>query len=84
MPHLDGQGTTLVLYGGADTVTDPAVTRRFATEAPSGLVSAVCFDAMYHEIFNEARHAQVYEQLRDWLVGQFPVLPLPPSTGPRP
>jgi alpha-beta hydrolase superfamily lysophospholipase len=74
---------TLVLYGGADGLTDPGVTRRFAAEAPPGVVSAVCFDAMYHELFHEARREAVYEQLRDWLVGQFPPLPLPPVSGPR-
>jgi len=44
---------TCVLYAGDDRAVDPSGSRAFAAAAPSNIVQAQCFPAMYHEIFNE-------------------------------
>ena len=44
---------TLLLYAGDDRAVDPAGSRAFATAAPQSVVHSHCFEAMYHEIFNE-------------------------------
>lgn len=44
---------TLLLYAGDDRLVNPQGSRRFAAAAPADVVRAVCFEALYHEIFNE-------------------------------
>ena len=39
---------TLLLYAGDDRVVDPAGSRRFAAAAPPELVTARCFEDLYH------------------------------------
>jgi alpha-beta hydrolase superfamily lysophospholipase len=65
---------TLLMYAGADKLVNPAGSRAFAMAAPSGMVSAQCFDALYHEIFNEptADAAPVFACLQGWLDTRFP------------
>ena len=46
---------TLLIYAGDDRLVDPAGSRPFAAAAPATVVSATCFPALYHEIFNELR-----------------------------
>ena len=58
---------TLLLYAGDDHLVSPAGSRAFAAAAPASVVSAKCFDALYHEIFNEAEAAPVFQALQDWL-----------------
>ena len=58
---------TLLLYAGDDHLVSPAGSRAFAAAAPPSVVSAKCFDALYHEIFNEADAAPVFQALKDWL-----------------
>lgn len=58
---------TLLLYAGADRIVRPEGSRRFAAAAPTGMVSAVGFDALFHEIFNEADAAPVFAALEGWL-----------------
>lgn len=65
------QVPTLLLYAGADRVVDPAGSRAFAQAAPKDVVSARCFDGLYHEIFNERDAQPVFEALRTWLDGRF-------------
>lgn len=48
---------TCVLYAGDDRAVDPSGSRAFAAAAPSNIVQAQCFPAMYHEIFNEPDRA---------------------------
>jgi alpha-beta hydrolase superfamily lysophospholipase len=58
---------TLLLYAGADRLVSPAGSRAFAQLAPPTVVTAHCFDAMYHEILNDPQRAEVMAQIRHWL-----------------
>ena len=58
---------TLLMYAGADTLVDPAGSRRFAAAAPESRVSARCFESLWHELFNEADPEPVFETLEHWL-----------------
>jgi alpha-beta hydrolase superfamily lysophospholipase len=63
---------TLLMYAGSDHLVNPAGSRAFAQAAPPAVVTSVCFDDHYHEIFNEPDNAPVFETLRRWLDQQFP------------
>lgn len=64
---------TLLLYAGADKLVNPAGSRAFADAAPPGVVTSHCFDALYHELFNEAQpgRSQVLAELKAWLDARF-------------
>ncbi len=64
---------TLLLYAGADKLVNPAGSRAFANAAPTDVVSSRCFEALYHEIFNEIApdREQVFAELRRWLDKRF-------------
>lgn len=65
---------TLLMYAGGDQLVNPAGSRAFAAAAPPEVVSATCFEALYHEIFNEpaADAATVFGCLQSWLDAHFP------------
>jgi len=65
------QVPTLLLYAGADKLVNPAGSRAFAAAAPKPVVSARCFDALYHEIFNELKPEPVFAELKKWLDARF-------------
>ena len=58
---------TLLMYAGNDRLVNPAGSRRFAATVPRARIKAICFEAMYHEIFNEQDAAPVYAALQTWL-----------------
>ena len=58
---------TLLLYAGLDHLVNASGSRRFAALAPAGVVQSQCFDALYHEIFNEAQAQPVFDALQAWL-----------------
>jgi alpha-beta hydrolase superfamily lysophospholipase len=62
---------TLLLYAGADKLVNPAGSRNFAAAAPKGVVSARCFETLYHEIFNEVDAEPVFAELKKWLDAHF-------------
>ena len=64
---------TLLLYAGADKLVNPAGSRAFAKAAPKDVVNAHCFEALYHEIFNElaADRERVFAELKRWLDARF-------------
>lgn len=62
---------TLLLYAGRDRVVKPDGSRRFAATAPTELVTAHCFEPLYHEVFNEADSEPVFQTLRQWLDARF-------------
>ena len=62
---------TLLMYAGADKLLNPQGSRDFAAAAPQHMVKAVCFENLYHEIFNERDTAAVFETLRTWLDTRF-------------
>lgn len=65
------QVPTLLLYAGADRLVNPAGSRTFAAMAPNTVVSAHCFEGLFHEIFNELDRETVLAQLAHWLDQRF-------------
>lgn len=61
---------TLLLYAGADRLVDPSASRAFAAAAAPRMVTAHCFDELYHEIFNEPAAAPLV-RLKQWLAERF-------------
>lgn len=70
---LAGQWTvpTLLMYAGDDRLLNPQGSRDFAAAAPKEVVTAVCFEALYHEIFNELDSGPVFATLKTWLDQKF-------------
>ena len=66
------QVPTLLLYAGADRLVNPAGSQAFAAAAPKQVVSARCFETLYHEIFNELHAGPVFAELERWLDARFP------------
>jgi alpha-beta hydrolase superfamily lysophospholipase len=62
---------TLLMYAGDDHLVNPAGSRAFAAAAPADMVTAQCFDSLYHEIFNEPGSEPVFERLKGWLDARF-------------
>ncbi len=62
---------TLLLYAGADKLVNPQGSRAFAAAAPKDLVRSRCFEALYHEIFNELDAEPVFAELKAWLDARF-------------
>jgi alpha-beta hydrolase superfamily lysophospholipase len=62
---------TLLLYAGEDHLVNPAGSRHFANVAPKQVVSSICFENLYHEIFNEIDATPVFASLRHWLDQRF-------------
>ena len=62
---------TLLLYAGQDRLVNARASAAFAEAAPAGVVQAECFDAMYHEIFNDLYRVQVFAALKRWLLARF-------------
>jgi alpha-beta hydrolase superfamily lysophospholipase len=62
---------TLLMYAGDDRLVKPQGSRYFAAAAPHNVVTTVCFDGLYHEIFNELDARPVFDTLRQWLDARF-------------
>ena len=62
---------TLLMYAGDDRLLNPQGSRDFAALAPKDVVTSVCFDALYHEIFNELDATAVFATLQQWLQQRF-------------
>lgn len=62
---------TLLMYAGDDRLVNPAGSRAFSAAAPRRVVTAKCFDGMFHEIFHESDPEPVYQVLRQWLDARF-------------
>ncbi|MDE2418636.1 MAG: lysophospholipase [Burkholderiales bacterium] len=58
---------TLLMYAGDDRLLNADGSRAFAAAAPKSIVTAVCFDTLYHEIFNEYDARPVFAALKQWL-----------------
>jgi alpha-beta hydrolase superfamily lysophospholipase len=67
----DWKVPTLLMYGGADKVVNPAGSRAFAAAAPAQAVRSCCFGDLFHEIFNEPESEAVFETLAHWLDERF-------------
>ena len=62
----------LLLYAGNDKLVPPAGSRAFAVAAPPDIVTAQCFDGLYHDLFNELDNDAVFDTLQGWLDQRFP------------
>lgn len=62
---------TLLMWAGQDKLVNPRGARAFAAAAPARVVTARCFDGMFHEIFNELDSEPVFATLRRWLDERF-------------
>ena len=62
---------TLLMYAGNDRLVKPQGSRDFAAAAPQKVLTTVCFDGLYHEIFNELDARPVFDALRQWLDARF-------------
>ena len=62
---------TLLLYAGDDHLVRAPASAEFARSAPEALVQSHCFDAMYHELFNDPERDQVLAVLKAWLLQRF-------------
>lgn len=58
---------TLLLYAGADRLVNPAGSHAFAAAAPQAVVESTCFEAYFHEIFNDTDRQPVLHELKNWL-----------------
>ena len=66
---------TLLMYAGQDKLVNAQASADFAHAAPQAVVQAQCFEAMYHEIFNDLYRAQVFAALKRWLLARFSAQP---------
>jgi alpha-beta hydrolase superfamily lysophospholipase len=62
---------TWLMYARQDKLVNAQATADFARAAPQAVVQAQCFEAMYHEIFNDPDRAQVFAALKAWLLARF-------------
>ncbi len=64
---------TLLLYAGADKLVNPAGSLAFSHASPKAVVTSHCFQALFHEIFNELgpQREHVFEELKRWLDVRF-------------
>jgi alpha-beta hydrolase superfamily lysophospholipase len=62
---------TLLMYAGDDRLLNAQGSRNFAAAAPRSVVTSVCFDTLYHEIFNELDASAVFATLQRWLEQKF-------------
>ncbi len=62
---------TLLLYAGDDQLVDPRGSRAFAAASPAAMVTARCFEGLFHEIFNELDSEPVFATLKQWLDARF-------------
>ena len=69
------QVPTLLLYAGQDRLVNAQASADFARSAPKAVVQAECFEAMYHEVFNDLYRAQVFTALKRWLLARFSAHP---------
>jgi alpha-beta hydrolase superfamily lysophospholipase len=63
---------TLLLYAEQDRLVRPQGSRAFAAKAPKQVVSSLCLEGQYHEIFNEADPSAAFGALKAWLSVQVP------------
>ncbi len=73
---------TLLMYAGQDKLVNPQGSRAFEQAAPRAVVTSKCFPDLYHELFNEVRRAQVFDQLCQWLDLHFKQAPVSRSMMP--
>lgn len=61
------QKPSLLMYAGQDRLVNPQGSALFAKKAPPDLLHTLCFNVMYHEIFNDPERGLVLTKMIDWL-----------------
>ena len=61
---------TLVLCGGSDQIADPGGARRLAHSVGTDACTFLCYEGLYHELFNELERERVLDDVVDWLENQ--------------
>jgi alpha-beta hydrolase superfamily lysophospholipase len=64
---------SLLVYAGQDRLVRPDACAAFARQAPAACMQAQCFEAMYHEVFNDPERGLVFDALRRWLDARWPL-----------
>ena len=62
---------TLLMFAGKDKLVDSAASRMFTSLVPKSILQSTCYEALYHEIFNEVDSSPVFGELRTWLEARF-------------
>ena len=62
---------TLLMFAGDDHLVSPAASRAFAAAAPPRVVTAKCFDKLFHELLQEVDPEPVYQVFKQWLDVRF-------------
>jgi acylglycerol lipase len=57
----------LLLHGRDDQIVDPAGSQRFFARATAPDRAFCLYPGLYHEIFNEVDHEQVFQDIQSWL-----------------
>ena len=70
---------TLLMYAGADRCVAPSGSAEFAAKASQAQVQSICFETLFHEIFNEPEQADVLRELTQWLASHVPAAGLTPA-----
>ena len=65
------QTPSLLMFAGTDRLVNPKGSRAFAAAAPAKVVTPQCFEALYHEIFNELDAEPVFAALKNWLDARY-------------
>jgi alpha-beta hydrolase superfamily lysophospholipase len=58
---------TLLMFAGQDKLVAPRGSREFLSRVPAGVLQHKCYDAMYHEIFNDPEKEQPLNLMVEWL-----------------
>jgi alpha-beta hydrolase superfamily lysophospholipase len=61
---------TLLMYAGTDKFVSPEGSKAFEETAPKLMVTAQCFQPLYHDLFSDPEKDDVYGVLRAWLSTQ--------------
>lgn len=64
---------TLLLYAGNDKIVRSHGSTAFAMHAPAPWLETHAYSEMYHDIFNDPDHRQVFTDLSTWLDLQYPM-----------
>ena len=57
----------LLMHGRDDQIVDPAASQRFFAGATAPDRAFCLYPGLYHEIFNEADHERVFQDIESWL-----------------
>jgi alpha-beta hydrolase superfamily lysophospholipase len=62
---------TLLMYAGQDRLVDPKGSEQFTKIPSPKYVQTICFNVMYHEIFNDPEKHLVINKMIEWLDNRY-------------